>query len=204
MAAKCKECKGVRSAEVIKRLNPTCGAYKCEVAHSDKVIAKKRKADDKAADVAFAKKKKEFKRNDIPNQHKLTQQAFNRMRVLEELKWFSDKGIEPYCISCLKTHMDWCCGHNKTVGAQGVLRYDPHNTKLQCNRYCNQGLSGNISGNKTTIGYKAGLAHRFGKDEAKWLADYLDMTTETKKWTADELEAIRFGAKKRIKELELE
>ena len=98
--------------------------------------------------------------------------------------------------------MDWCCGHYKTVGAQGVLRYDPKNTMLQCNRYCNMGLSGNISGTKTTIGYTKGLAHRLGDDEALWVLDYLGVTTETKKWTPDELELIRSNANKRIRELE--
>lgn len=178
----------------------------CAVTYSRKAKqqAKGAKIISKAADDKFAKKKKKFKREDIPHQHNLTQQAFNKMRVLQELKWFHERGIEPYCISCLKTNMDWCCGHYKTVGAQGGLRYDRENTKLQCNNYCNKNLSGNISGNKTTIGYKAGLSHRFGTAEALWVIDYLNATTQTKEWTADELEGIRFGAKKRIRELEAE
>jgi hypothetical protein len=148
------------------------------------------------------KKKKEFNRKDLGWQHKNTQPVFNRMRVIEELKWFNDAGIEPTCISCGKINMDWCCGHFKTVGAQGILRYDRNNTYLQCNRYCNMGLSGNIAGNKNTRGYKQGLIDRFGKNEAAKIFDYCEQNNNAKKWEWQELEEMRMNFFKRIKELE--
>ena len=80
-------------------------------------------------------RKKIFNVNDIPKQHELTQTVFNKLRKLQELKWFKDNDMWPECISCGKTNMDWCCGHLKTVGSQGSLRYSPINTYLQCNRY---------------------------------------------------------------------
>jgi len=126
-------------------------SYECAAKHGQAKAekARERKAAKEAKEVKqeASSRKKKFKQEDVPRQHKLTQTVFNKMRVLEEKKWFADRGLEPECISCGKK-MDWCCGHYKTVGAQGVLRYDKDNTKLQCNRNCNMMLSGNINGSK--------------------------------------------------------
>ena len=100
--------------------------------------------------------------------------------------------------------MDWACGHFKTVSAQGNLRYDPINTYLQCNRYCNMGLSGNIEGNKNTHGYKKGLLKRFGEEEGLGIIEYCETHTEVKKWQCDELIERRQFFNKRIRELESE
>lgn len=157
----------------------------------------------KAEKSKHIKQKKSFKRNDVSHQHKLTQPVFNRMRVLEEMEWFKSKGQEPECISCGKTKMDWCCGHLKTVGAQGGLRYDPKNTMLQCNRYCNMGLSGNINGNKTTRGYLQGVIDRYGSEEAQRRFDYLeDRSHKTVRYTGEQLVEIRKRFNAGIRELE--
>ena len=97
--------------------------------------------------------------------------------------------------------MDFCCGHLKSRGAQGNLRYDVNNTFLQCNRYCNMALSGNIEGNKNTRGYKVGLVERFGEEEAKRILDYCEGNTQVKKWTGSELQELRARFNKQIKEL---
>ena len=165
-------------------------------------IHRAREEEIKRQDKAHAKKKKEFKDNDLPHQKTLTQTAFNKMRKLQELVCFKEAGIEPYCISCLKTNMDWCCGHYQTVGSQGILRYDIRNTYLQCNRYCNMGLSGNISGNKNTIGYVKGIVHRFGDIEGAEILEYCETTNQAKTWTCEEVMAIRMDAFKQIKILE--
>lgn len=146
---------------------------------------------EKKADIKFKVKKKEFNLNDIPYQHDLTQKVYNKLRVLEEKEWFESRGLEPECISCGKTNMDWCCGHLKTRGSQKNLAYDKNNTFLQCNRYCNKGLSGNINGNKTTRGYLVGLEVRFGKNEAQRIIDYCETNTKVKKWKGKELEQMR-------------
>ena len=163
-----------------------------------------RKSKEKAYKKETTKLKKVFNSNDLGRQHDLTKTVFNKMRRLEELKWFHERGLEPECISCGKINMDWCCGHFKTVGSQGNLRYDQINTYLQCNRYCNKGLSGNIEGNKTTRGYKKGLLLRFGEDEGQWIIDYCEIHTEVKKWQCDELIERRQFFNKRIRELENE
>ena len=128
-------------------------------------------------------------------------EGINKLRVLQEKQWFKERGLEPTCISCGKPNMDWCCGHFKTRGAQPELRYDPKNTFLQCNRYCNMALSGNIEGNKNTRGYKQGLIERFG-DEGQEILDYLDSPHDIKKWTWQELEELRTEINKKIRELE--
>jgi len=174
-----------------------CAVKKIEL---DKVKAKAK--DEKAFRAETTRLKKAFYSNDVRKQHELTQPVFNRMRKLEELVWFHERGLEPACISCGKERMDWACGHLKTVGAQGNLRYDPINTYLQCNRYCNMALSGNIEGNKNTHGYKKGLLLRFGEVDGLWIMDYCETHTEVKKWQCDELIERRQFFNKRIRELE--
>lgn len=135
----------------------------------------------------------ELNRKDVRWQHKQTQKAFNKMRVLEELLWFKERGLEPTCISCGNPlgGDQWCCGHFKTVGAQGRLRYDPRNAYLQHNKRCNMGLSGDIYGTKNTHGYIQGLKNRFGDEEGQAIIDYCETHTEAKKWTWEDLECMR-------------
>lgn len=149
-------------------------------------------------------RKRELDRDSIQWQLKQTQIAFNKMRVLEEMVWFKNNGKEPECISCGKTNMDWCCGHFKTRGSQSNLRFDRRNTFLQCNRYCNQALSGNIYGNKTTRGYIQGLHDRFGDKEAKAIIEYCETNTTPIKWTREMLESMRAEFNKRARELKAE
>ncbi len=165
---KCPNCKKYNKPEDAVKVNISyfCN-IDCATAHAYKNRDKGRKIKNKA-------QKEKVKTDNLSHQHKLTQKAFNRMRVLQELKWFKDRGLEPECISCGKNNMDWCCGHFKTRGSQGNLRYDQVNTYLQCNRYCNMALSGNISGNKTTRGYITGLHDRFGDKKAREIIEYCE------------------------------
>lgn len=155
----------------------------------------------KAKHKSIKKDLRDFNRKDISWQHKLTQKAFNKMRVLEELQWFTSRGLEPECISCGKKNMDWCCGHLKTVGSAGRLRYDRKNTFLQCNRYCNMALSGNINGNKTTRGYIRGLEDRFMIKGRIVIEDHCRHNSHAKKWEWQELEEMRVEFNSEIKEL---
>jgi len=141
---------------------------------------------------------KDLDRESLPWQHKQTQKAFNRMRVLQELYYYQSNGLEPVCISCQKPlgGDQWCCGHYKTVGAHPELRYDPLNTHLQHNRNCNMGLSGDIKG------YTFGLVDRHGKDKAAEIYDYLAVDNGPKKYTCDELEKNRAEYRKEIRQLE--
>jgi hypothetical protein len=65
------------------------------------------------------------------------------------------------------------------------------NTYLQHNVRCNQRLSGDIDGTKTTRGYKKGLAERFGAERASEIIAYCESMTAPIKWEWQELEAMR-------------
>lgn len=141
---------------------------------------------------------RQLNRRTVSWQHNLTQPRFNRMRVLEELKWFSDKGLEPTCISCqLPLGGDiWCCGHFKTQGGNGRLRYDRKNTYLQHNRSCNMGKSGDPAK------YAEGIVKRFGYVIGMGIVRYCEQNTHPKKWDWQCVEKIRTECNQRIRELE--
>ena len=203
---RCTSCKKYKEADkgIVAPVGFFCDKncrYDYATKQTKTLISKSKKIEAKKKDKEFKERKAKFDLNDLPKQHKLTQTVFNRLRVLQELKWFKDRGLEPECISCGKTNMDFCCGHFKSRGAQGNLRYDVNNTFLQCNRYCNMALSGNIEGNKNTRGYKVGLVERFGEEEAKRIIDYCEKNTQIKKWTGSELQELRINFNKQIKKL---
>jgi len=139
----------------------------------------------------------ELDRKTLKWQHKQTQSVFNKLRRLQELKWFSDRGLEPLCISCQKPigNDQWCNGHFKSVGAKGSLRYDFKNSYLQHNRNCNMAKSGDIEG------YKKGLVARFGEDEGASVIDYCETHNEIVKYTWQDLESLRSEFNKKIREL---
>ena len=106
------------------------------------------------------------------------------MRVLQEFKWFADRGLEPTCISCGKKlgGDQWCNGHYKTRGSTPELALDPKNSYLQHNVLCNMHLSGDIEGTKATRGYKKGLIERFGEAEGQAIIDYCESPHKAKKY----------------------
>jgi hypothetical protein len=137
-------------------------------------------------------------------QHSRTQPVFNKMRRLEELLWFAERGLEPTCISCGKElgGDQWSCGHKKTQGGNSRLAYDPQNTWLQHNRRCNQELSADIAGTSNTHGYDQGLINRFGELNGRKIIDYCEQNTGPKKWTCDELQDLRKQCNATIRLLE--
>ncbi|MCP3931455.1 MAG: hypothetical protein GY705_20405 [Bacteroidetes bacterium] len=197
---KCKQCGDKkRASDGIQTPVSWFCSTQCGFEYSRTLQQKMRNKQKKAVKEKNAKQKKTFMLSDTRHQHKLTQIVFNRLRVAEEKKWFTDRGLEPECISCGKTNMDWCCGHFKTRGSQGNLRYDKKNTFLQCNRYCNMFLSGNINGNKVTRGYQEGLKHRFGDTKALEIIKYCNETASPKKWTGEELAEMRKEFREKLK-----
>jgi len=160
----------------------------------------------KEFDKETRERKAAFKANDLAYQKKLCQSVFNKLRRLQELKWFADRGVEPTCISCGRAIGNdiWCNGHFKTVGAQSGLRFDPLNSYLQHNRYCNQALSGDIYGTKNTHGYIQGLKNRFGEDEAARIIEHCETNSAPVKWTCEQLESMRAAWSAEIRALEKE
>ena len=191
----CRQCKNLFVPHT--SLQIVCG-IPCSLKQRDEDKRKKAEREKKKN----RKEVMELRRRQIAWQHKQTQKVFNRMRVLQEFEWFQKQGKEPHCISCLKTKMDWACGHFVPVSnASSSLRYDPLNTYLQCNTYCNSRLSGNLGGNKNTVGYIEGLRLRFGDKEAKAILDHCK-NDHKKIWAWEELEELRAGFAKEVRRLE--
>ena len=179
-------------------------SIECLAAHAKakrEVKEAKLVAENKAWSKSLPKNTRELNKRDLKWQEDHTQTAFNKMRVQQELIWFYSRNIEPYCISCLKTKMDFCCGHNRSRGSNSFLQFDESNTMLQCNQYCNSSLSANIDGTSTTIGYLAGLRHRFGEEEGQSIIDYCKTSPTVAKRTAGEFEELRKGYNQMFRKL---
>jgi len=179
---KCPVCK--QPAELRINLKLFCSfdcAAKWGQSQAEKVKAKKQKEFN-----AETRRRKLAIKSDTDWKNE-TQDLFNKMRRLEELLWFKERGIEPYCISCqLPLGNDqWCCGHFKTRKARPDLAFDRRNTYLQHNVNCNKHLSGDIAG------YKDGLAFRFGDEEARQIIEYCEVRQETPKRTPEEWMAMK-------------
>lgn len=187
-----------KEAKFMAALSAVC-SIECAAELAHKKLKKKKVSERKE----FKKAKRKLDENDLSKQKSLTQNAFNKLRRLECIKWFKDQGRDPECISCGKKSGDWCCGHYKTVGSTGNLRYDKDNTHLQCNTYCNRNLSGNINGNRNTRGYTRGLYEVYGDEEAeRILAKLEEEQHKVKRWTCEELIQMRKEINARIREIE--
>ena len=168
-----------------------CIKIECAQQHA-KIMIQKKKDDD------FKKLKKKVKSNDRQHQLELTQDAFNKLRRLQELKWFSDRGLEPTCISCGKPLGNdvWANGHLRTVAAAGHLRFDPFNSWLQHNFRCNSQKSGDVEN------YKLGLKKRLGEIEGQRIIDCVETNNSLANWTCEELIQMRKEFNKEIRSLE--
>lgn len=205
MSGKAKKCKcGCGKDAELKVNMANYHSIDCAYNHARKLQEQARKRKELKARRESKQNKKalrELNRRDLNWQHDLTQRSFNRMRVLEELLWFKERGLKPECTSCGKGY-DFCCGHYKSRGAYPAIRYDRRNTYLQCNAYCNRQLSANIDGTKHSRGYKVGLAERFGVEQAKEIIDYCESQTQTVKYEWQQLEQMRKEFNEEIRRLE--
>lgn len=132
--------------------------------------------------------------------------AVRRFARVNDRTNYLKEGKIPECISCgtNKADIQYAAGHYKTKGAFPELRLMPFvNIFLQCNRYCNSGLSGNINGNKTSRGYKQGLIDRFGEWGVE-LIEYLEGPHPQRKYTIVDLKEIKTGFNQWARELEKE
>lgn len=102
------------------------------------------------------------------------------------------------CISCdsmpndndLMTGSRWDAGHYRSVGACPELRFEPLNIHRQCVK-CNRNLSGNA------VEYRIRLAQRIGADLVAWL----EGPHEPRKYTVEEIRAIKAEYRAKAKEL---
>lgn len=105
-----------------------------------------------------------------------------------------DRGLP--CISCgtFNPNIQYCAGHYLTRGAHPELRFEPLNIHKQCNKHCNLEKSGNQQQ------YRIGLLMRIGAEKVEWL----EGPHEPKKYTIDELKALKAEYKQKLKDLKID
>ena len=189
---KCKYCKKATRDYIVVNMSAYCN-FEEAVKYASENKAKGKKIVERNNRNAVI----ELDKKTLSWQHKQTQPVFNKLRRLQEFKWFSDRNLEPVCVSCQKPlgNDQWCNGHFKSVGANGRLRYDPKNSYLQHNNNCNKHLSGDAKR------YEIGLLARFGEDESKKIIDYCETNNSPIKRTWQDLEQLRKEFNKQIKDL---
>lgn len=113
------------------------------------------------------------------------QQAFNA--------YIRERDKDLPCISCgtFNPNIEYCAGHYLTRGANPELSFEPLNVHKQCNHNCNLKLSGNI------VNYRIGLLMRLGEE----VVAFLEGPHEPKKYTIEDLKAIKSEYQRKRKEL---
>jgi len=105
--------------------------------------------------------------------------------------WVRLRDADKPCISCGRHHEgQYHAGHYLSVGARPELRYEPINVWKQC-APCNTHLSGNA------VLFRQALVREIGLDRVEWL----EGPHQAKKYTADELRAIRDLYRAKLREL---
>jgi len=106
-------------------------------------------------------------------------------------QWVRLRDADKPCISCGRHHEgQYHAGHYLSVGARPELRYEPINVWKQC-APCNTHLSGNA------VLFRQALVREIGLDRVEWL----EGPHQAKKYTADELRAIRDLYRAKLREL---
>lgn len=101
-----------------------------------------------------------------------------------------DRGLP--CISCGTTaDIQYAAGHFRSAGGHPELRFEPLNVHLQCNRNCNMAKSGNLGP------YRVELIKRIGQEKVDWL----EGPHEPKRYTIEDLKAIKAEYREKLKVL---
>lgn len=182
-AAKQKTCKvcGSKFQPSFNTTQVVCSP-KCALAHAPANEQKARKAiaDRERREIKVRKEKLKSKADHM----KEAQTAFNA--------WVRLRDAGQPCISCGTTaDVQYCAGHYRTTAAAPELRFEPLNVHLQCNRNCNMGKSGNL------LGYRPALLTKIGAEALAWL----EGPHEAKRYTIEDLKAIKAKYKAKVKDL---
>lgn len=108
-------------------------------------------------------------------------------------RYIRERDAEEACISCGKWVATYDAGHLRSVGAAPQLRFHEDNCHKQCVR-CNQHLSGN------QLEYRIRLGQKIGADRVA----ALESDQSTKKYSIDDLKAIKAHYRDKLKELKKE
>ncbi len=95
------------------------------------------------------------------------------------------------CVSCGRFHDgQWHAGHFRSAGGHPELRFEPLNIWRQC-APCNTHKSGDL------VNYRAELVRRIGPEKVEWL----EGPHEAKRYTIEDLKAIKAEYRAKIKQL---
>jgi len=168
---KCKVCKQVFVPT--RNLQAVCSPL-CAIEHSNKLKATKVKKEHREA------KEKLKSRADWMREAQTAFNAFIRAR---------DARLP--CVSCGRAHTgQYHAGHYRTVGGNPELRFNEENVHKQC-APCNDHLHGNI------VNYRISLIQRIGLERVEWI----EGKHEPKKFTIEDLKAIKATYKAKLKEI---
>ncbi len=161
-----------KASFVPQRLGQAVCNYACGLAIKDVNEAKAKKA---LADVGRKAVKAQKEKLKTRAEHmKDAQTAFNA--------WVRARDAGLPCISCGTTaDIQYAAGHYRSAGGHPELRFEPLNVNLQCNRNCNMAKSGNLGP------YRIELIKRIGQEKVDWL----EGPHEPKRYTVDDLKAIK-------------
>lgn len=170
-----KTCPSCREKfEPVRQLQVAC-SIECAIRHTQNLKAKRERKEHK---------ERKAKLKDRRDWLREAQAVFNRFIRLR------DAG-QP-CISCGRHHTGQIhAGHFLSVGARPELRFNEYNVHAQC-APCNNHLSGNI------VLYRKGLIEKIGLAAVEWL----EGPHEPKKYTIDDLKALKAHYQAKVKELE--
>lgn len=184
---RCPHCKG--KLDPGQRIHAECidGYAEAQAAKAERAAAKKARAEAKVERAQIRTRKEAIKT--IPQLIAEAQREFN--------SWIRARDKDKPCISCNAPppdlsglHAGRDAGHYRSVGSASHLRFHEDNVHGQCVE-CNQWKAGNA------VDYRIGLVKRIGINRV----DALESNNESRKWTHDELRAIRDTYRKKLKEM---
>ncbi|QIM51609.1 recombination protein NinG [Hydrogenophaga crocea] len=185
---RCPHCRA--KLEEGQRIHPDCIApwAEAQAAKKEREEAKKARMAAKV-DRALTRERKEALKT-IPQLIKEAQREFNLyVRTRDEEKPCICCGQRPVSSAGLSGHL-WDCGHYRSTGSASHLRFNEDNAHRQlvvCNRY----------GAGRAVDYRIGLIARIGLARV----EALEADNTPKKWTRDELIAIKEKYRNKTKEL---
>lgn len=145
-----------------------------------------------------AKAKAERKADKVKKEAIKTRSDWLKEAQIEFNKFIRTRDAGKPCICCgsTETRVDghrahgWDCGHYRSVGSAPHLRFDErnaHRQKVACNRY----------GAGRAVDYRIGLIARIGLEAV----EALEADKEPRKWSIDELIAIKATYRDKTKQL---
>lgn len=164
----------------VRPMQVACGPV-CAIALVNAKKAKERKALElvERKEIRAAKQRLKSRAEHL----KETQASFN--------EWIRLRDRDQPCISCGRHHEgQYHAGHYRTVSAAPEIRFEPLNVWKQC-APCNNHKSGDI------VNYRINLVRRIGAEKVEWL----EGPHEPKKYTIDELKALKAHYRALVREM---